>query len=568
PFFCGTYYPPVRRYNMPAFREVLTAVHQTWQSDRQGVRTSANKIRDYLQRSNQLPPSAQSINPDTLDNAAFALAQSYDWKFGGWGSAPKFPQPMAIEFLLRRANNGDQLARDIAVHALRAMAQGGMYDVIGGGFARYSTDNEWLIPHFEKMLYDNAQLALAYLHAYLVTGEADFRLVCERTLDFILRELTHPMGGFYSSLDADSEGEEGKFYVWTAEEIRQVLPEDADYQIFIRAYDVEPGGNFEGKIVLQRTATDEELAESFSISPSEMSQRLQKLHNRLRDARDRRIRPATDDKVLTAWNALALDVFSEAARYLQRGDYLEAARRNAAFILQQVYKDGLLLRSWRNGKAQHNAYLEDHASLILALISLYQSDPDPSWYSAAERLTQEMIDHFYDPQGGFYDTRDDQTQLVVRPKDVQDNATPSGNSLAASALIYMTAYTGESNWRARADVMLAAIQSQAARYPTAFANWLCAFDALLTGVSEVAIIGNPHAQPVRKLADVLWESYRPNLVAAISDLPLPEQVPPLLTGRKKQNDLPTAYVCRDFMCQRPVNTAKELRIQLEPPASS
>jgi hypothetical protein len=454
------------------------------------------------------------------------------------------------------------LARDVAAHNLSAMARGGMYDVIGGGFARYSTDNEWLVPHFEKMLYDNAQLALAYLHGYLVIGDEELRRTCQATLDFIVREMTHPAGGFYSSLDADSEGVEGKYYLWTPAQIQDALPDPADYEFFTSIYPINERGNFEGANILQRQLTYQQLADKFDLPIDVAIERLDRLHMRLLDARQPRIRPGTDDKILVAWNALALIAFAEAARYLQNNHYLAIARANAIFLLDQLNSGDRLLRSWRNGTPRHSAYLEDHAALILGLLALYQSDPDPAWFAAAEDLTHQMLDHYRDPQVGFFDTRDDVDPLITRPKDLQDNATPSGNALAASALLRMAAYTGNSQWALIIESMLSAIQPQAVRYPTAFAQWLCALDDQLSTIREVAILGDPQDPLTIALWQTIWAHYRPSLVAAASNLPVPDNTPPLLHQRSLLNSRPTAYVCQNFACLKPVNAPAELAQQL------
>jgi len=568
PFFGGTYYPPVRRYNMPSFSEVLAGVQRAWAEDQAQVVVSAQKVSQYIQQVNQTPTADSELHPDSLESAAQALVQAYDWKYGGWGSAPKFPQPMAIEFLLRQAVKGDSVARDVAAHNLSAMARGGMYDAIGGGFARYSTDNEWLVPHFEKMLYDNAQLALAYLHGYLVLGDEELRRTCQATLDFIVREMTHPAGGFYSSLDADSEGVEGKYYLWTPTQIQYALPDPADYEFFTSVYPVSERGNFEGSNILQRQLTNQQLAEKFAIPIDDAINRLDSLHQRLLDARQPRIRPGTDDKILVAWNALTLIAFAEAARYLQNPDYLAAAQANATFLLDQLYSADRLLRSWRAGTPRHSAYLEDHASLILGLLALYQSDPDPAWFAAAENLTHQMVEHFRDPQVGFYDTRDDNDPLITRPKDLQDNATPSGNALAASALLRMAAYTGNNQLARIVESMLSAIQPQAVRYPTAFAQWLCALDDQFSTIREVAILGDPQDPLTLALWHTIWAHYRPSLVAAASNLPVPGDAPPLLRQRGLINSRPTAYVCQNFACLRPVNLPAELAQQLAASPSS
>jgi uncharacterized protein YyaL (SSP411 family) len=563
PFFGGTYFPPVRRYNMPSFREVLLSVSQAWVSDRGQIENSVNQVTGHLKKVASFESGGAELNPGLLDKAVMALAQGYDWKKGGWGQAPKFPQPMVIEFLLRRAVRGDQLALDMAAHVLTAMAKGGMYDVIGGGFARYSTDNDWLVPHFEKMLYDNVQLSRVYLYGYLLTGEQGFRRVCEETLGMLAREFAQPQGGFYSSLDADSEGQEGKYYIWSDSEIREALDRPQDVELFIAAYQVTPQGNFEGSNVLQRQKSDAELSELFHLPIEQVQESLAQIHTRLLQVREARVRPATDDKVLVSWNALALLAFSEAARYLNRMDYLEIAVRSANFLLDNLREDERLLRSWRKGKALHNAYLEDYAALALGLLSLYQSDPNPRWYAAAVDFAGEINRHFRDPQAGFFDTRDDHGELLVRPRDIQDNATPSGNALGARLLLELAAYSGKGEWRDQAESALASIQSLASRYPTAFGFWLSAIDFALAPVSEVAVLGDLKDERMADLVGVLWEKYRPNLVAACSDLPIDEKAPPLLDGRALSNEIPTAYVCHLFVCRQPVNSPDQLREQLE-----
>jgi uncharacterized protein YyaL (SSP411 family) len=579
PFFGGTYFPPVRRYNMPAFREILLTIARLWREDRQQLTQSAQEIARRLMEMQTSIQDSQPLDPAFLDQAAFRLAQSYDWQHGGWGKAPKFPQPMAIEFLLGRAAQGDRMAMDIALHALDTMAKGGTYDVIGGGFARYSTDNQWLIPHFEKMLYDNAQLAQVYLHGYLLSGRQVYRRICCETLDFMRRELAvqhkPTSGGFYSSLDADSEGEEGKFYLWEIEEIRSILRSfqpnlpalknrSIDWaEFFIQAYDVQPNGNFEGKTVLQRKMDDTALAQNYSLEMDDIPELISQMHERLYKVRAQRVWPALDDKALTAWNSLALIAYAEAGRYLQRQDYTQIARATADFLLTELRVNRKLMRSWRNGNARHNAYLEDIAGLALGLIALYQSDPDVRWFEAAVQLVEEMNEHYSDPAGGFFDTRDDHEALLLRPKDMQDNATPSGNALAALALLQLSIYTGRSDWRARAETMLGAIQEVAARYPTAFAKWLCGLDFALQPIQEVAILGDLTQAGAQALIAVIWEKFRPFCLVAMSSYPPSEKAPMLLKDRPLLNEQATAYVCRNFICRQPVSAADELRKQLD-----
>lgn len=571
PFYGGTYFPPVRRFNMPSFREVLVSITRAWREDRQRLLEAGRTVVEHLEGA-ELPAgtSAQPLGTKTLEDAAFRLAQAYDWKFGGWGQAPKFPQPMAIEFLLRRAARGDSFALEVADHALRAMAKGGMYDLVGGGFARYSTDDLWLVPHFEKMLYDNAQLAQVYLYAFLLTGNPAFQRVCTRSLDFLVREMwaepeedgQHSGGGFYSSLDADSEGAEGKFYIWNLDEIRAVLQDPQDINFFVAAHGVTATGNFEGHTVLQRSLNDEGLADQFNLPVEEVPEKLESLYARLLEVRAQRVRPGTDDKVLVAWNGLALATFAEAARYLKRDDYLDIARQNADFLLSELHPGDRLLRSWRQGRAQHNAYLEDYGSLILGLLALYQTDPDLYWYNSALELAEEMLTNFRDPQGGFFDTRDDHGTLIVRPKDLQDNATPSGNALAAQALFLLSAFSGRGDWRTVAEQMLSRVQSSAVRYPTAFGKWLVSIDLAVEPFFEVAIVGDRENKQTRQLQAALWQNFRPNLVSATGSFPAPENAPALLRNRPLKDDLPTAYVCQGFTCRMPVNSPENLAVQL------
>jgi len=562
PFYAGTYFPPMRRYNMPSFKEILTNLAQAWREDRDEIHKVGERVAQHLE-SQAVPDKGEMPSKESLEMAMKSMLESYDWGYGGWGAAPKFPQPMSIEFMLRRALTDSPQREQILKacrHVLDAMSRGGMYDVVGGGFARYSVDNFWRTPHFEKMLYDDAQLASVYLHGYLVTGEIRYRKVCEETLDFILREMTHPDGGFYSSLDADSEGEEGGFYVWTQDGIQNVLGSDFDF--FKTAYGITPQGNWEAKTILQRALDDSTLAVRFKLDLETVRAKLSECHSKLLTARNTRIRPGTDDKVLVMWNALALSAFAEASRYLGRQDYLDAAIRNARFLLDNLYMGDRLRRSWREGQAKHNAYLEDYAGLILALLSLYQSDPNPEWYTAALKLADEIVAHFVDPSGGFFDTRDDHEKLLVRPKDIQDNATPSGNALAVTALLQLATYGDRMKLRSLAENMLAPVHNALLRYPTAFAQWLSAADFALGPTREVAIVGDPQHPETRELVCALWKTYRPRQVTAISAYPPGPGSPALLKDRPLVNNLPTAYVCQGFVCLRPVNSPDEMESQL------
>ena len=459
-----------------------------------------------------------------MDDAVAALRMSFDAVNGGFGSAPKFPPASALEFLLRRGET------EMTAHTLRAMASGGMYDQIGGGFARYSVDARWLVPHFEKMLYDNALLARAYLHGWQVTGEPLFRAVCEETLDWALREMRGDEGGFYSALDADSEGEEGKFYVWSLEE----LDDEA-----VAAFGATAEGNFEGRNILVRAG---------DASPE--------LKRRLYEVRSQRVWPGLDDKRLTSWNALMIAALAEAGAVLERGDYLDAARDCADFILRELRDDhGRLLRTWKNGEAKLNAYLEDHAFLLEALLTLYEATFEPRWFTEARALADTMIERFADEErGGFFETSSDHEQLVARRKDLEDHPIPAGNSSAAYGLLRLAALTGEYEYEKRAVGVLRLLHTVAARHAQAFGHLLQALDFHFADVKEVALVG-PDREPLER---TVRARFRPHIVMAGGE---PDGVP-LLEGREPVDGRAAAYVCERFACQRPVTEAEELEALL------
>ncbi len=560
PFYGGTYFPPVQRFNLPSFQDVLKKVNQLWQEDRSSLITSGEKITAHLNLINRPKIKSEESNLDILNLAMQKISQSYDWKFGGWGQAPKFPQPMIIDFLLRRAAKGDGLALEIATHALKAMSKGGMYDVVGGGFARYSTDNYWLVPHFEKMLYDNALLARVYLYAYLLTGDLDFKRICDETLSFIMREMTHPEGGFFSSIDADSEGEEGKYYLWTFDQLKDALHQSDDIDFIISAYGIK-GSNFNKHIILQRSLSDDQLGDKFGLPINSVRDRLMLLHSRLYEYREKRVRPGVDDKVLVAWNALAVFAFSEAGRYLRNKSYVDVATRNINFILSDLYIDNRLHRSWRNGKAQYNAYLIDYAALIEALLSFYQTNNDTDHFHAAMDLANHIRKHFKDPHFGFFDTSDLNDPLIIRPKRLQDTPIPSGNSVAAYYLLQLGSYLGDYHIHDEFDDMLANVQADLLSYPLFYGKWLCAIDLITGPLIEVAILYPPDQHPT-DLIKTLWSHYRPNLVAAVSPYPSSFTAPALLKNRSLLEGRPTAYVCRNQVCKLPVNTPQALSEQL------
>lgn len=565
PFYGGTYFPPEPRHNLPAFREVLRSIHAAWQQERDQVVHVSEQILANIQKSSQLELSQQTtIQPKILSEALNGLLSQYDWAYGGWGRAPKFPQPMMIELLLTHAADGNREALDAAWHALDAMCRGGMYDVIGGGFHRYSTDSGWLVPHFEKMLYDNAQLVQVYLHAALQTGNAYYRAVTEETLDFMLREMRHPLGGFFASIDADSEGGEGAFYTWSPAEITAVLSDPDELRLFTESYGMPAGGNFEGRLIFQRLQQPGKTAAGFGMDETVYLLQLKNVHTKLRLVRDARSRPETDTKIILAWNAMAINSLAEAGRFLDRSDYLRAAQQCARFILSAMAGPKTLFRSWRDGHTAIPAFLEDYAAFSLALLTLYQADGDGTWYQAAVRLTDEMLEKFQDSSGGFFDTSALAGDLVYRPKDLQDNATPSGNSLATRSLLLLAAFSGKELYQQTAETSLKAIQETLAQYPTAFGSWLQALDLVLNPYRQVAIVWDREAsaEKISTLTAVAEKTYRPRCVYARSPLPVAHNDPELLQNRPAMNNAPTAYVCQHFVCQLPVTDPEALRRQL------
>ncbi len=530
PFFAGTYFPPQESQGMPSWLAVLHSVEEAWRERADEIRATAGKVAERLSGAAWIEPSEDSLDAEMLDAAVKGLEAVEDLQNGGFGDAPKFPPASAIEFLLRRG------ASEPASRALSAMASGGIYDQIGGGFARYSVDARWIVPHFEKMLYDNALLARAYLHGWQVTGEAVFKSVCEETLDWALREMRGPEGGFYSALDADSEGEEGLFYVWTVAQVREVLGDDADAALDY--FGVHPGGNFEGKTILTRGAEE----------PPNLSD----LRRRLYDARAERVWPGLDDKRLTSWNALMISALAEAGAVFEREDYLEAARRCGAFVLDEL-RDGdqRLLRTWKDSEGRLNAYLEDHAFLLEALLTLYEATFEPRWFNAARETADAMIARFADPdRGGFFETSSDHEQLVTRRKDPEDHPIPSGNASAAYGLLRLAALTGESEYERHAVGVLRLLSELAQRHPHSFAHLLQALDFHLADVREVALAG----ESTRELERVVRGSFRPHLVLAGGE---PDGVP-LLEGREPIDGKAAAYVCERFTCKAPVTEPAEL----------
>jgi uncharacterized protein YyaL (SSP411 family) len=562
PFYGGTYYPPQDRYNIPGFPRVLMGVAEAYKERQDEIRETGTSLITELRRLSETAGSDHPIESELLDAAYSGMIRNYDSVNGGFGGAPKFPPAMALEFLLRTyARTGNHDALQMIGHTCMKMADGGIYDQLGGGFHRYSTDSRWLVPHFEKMLYDNALLSRLYLHYFQVSDEPFARETVEGILDYVLREMTHPLGGFYSTQDADSEGHEGKFFVWDIREIRDVLGETAASR-FCDYYNITESGNFEGKNIANVTRTLEDVAVAHRISVGELRVSLDQSKRILFELREKRVKPDRDEKILTAWNGLMMASFAEAGIVLNRPHYTEAARRNAEFVLANLRHDGMLLRTWKDGQAKFNAYLEDYAFFTEGLLTLFETTGEARWLHETLALTDRMIDEFWDNEGGgFFFTGKSHENLIVRSKDYFDNATPSGNSVAALVLLRLATLTGRENYRNLASAVLREVGDQTRRYPSGFGYALSAADFLLSTPKEVAIVGKDPADIQPLLAEA-WRRYLPNKVVAVGFLQAPE-VTPLLANRPLLNGLATAYVCEHYTCQNPVTDVASLATVLQ-----
>lgn len=572
PFYAGTYFPPDNRHSgMPSFRQVLTILAQTYQEKPEDIAQNAQQIKEVLQQStSHFQASERLLTIDLLESALQILLNQFDNRNGGLGHAPKFPQPMALEFVLRSyRRTGNTMARQLLELTLEKMALGGMYDQLGGGFCRYSTDAIWLVPHFEKMLYDNSQLSLLYLYAYQAFGDEFYKHVAVETLEYVRREMLSPEGGFYSTQDADSEGEEGKFFVWSKAEIEQVLGSD-DARLFSLYYGVTEQGNFEGKNILYVTGTLEEVAQQAGVNQEELAAALGRSKAKLFERREQRLSPGTDDKILTAWNGQMLKSFAYASRILGEPVYRDIAVRNAQFLLSKLRReDGRLYRTYKAGHtAKLNGYLEDYANLIDGLLALYEATFEMRWLDEALGLALVMVEKFWDEAtSSFYDTASDHEQLVVRPRSLFDNATPSGNAVAAEVLLRLELLSGDSGerFRSKAGALLQAVAPAAAQMPSGFGRMLSTLDFYLGSPKEVVIVGEEGSADTDVLLDEVYRHYLPNRVVMLRPLSLNESDVerwPLLINRTLLADKATAYVCQDYACQRPVDSLEGLSKQL------
>src|SRR6266566_8674249 len=567
PFYGGTYFPNEPRHGMPSFRHVLAGVRRAWREERTEVEASGTRLVEALV-GQRTAAEGGSFDRSVLEQAVASLEATFDARRGGWGGAPRFPQPMTIEFLLRRSAGrdgrpgGDGRALSMARRTLDAMADGGVHDQLGGGFHRYATDAEWLVPHFEQMLYDNAQLARVYVHAWQLTRDDCYREVAEGTLDYMSRELLTSDDAFAASQDADTQGKEGATFVWTASEVRDALGDTA--ALFSTAYGVTAAGNWEGTTILSRLRQDPQLSIEFGIPEHEVRSRLSDARAVLLRRRNERAQPARDDKALAAWNGLAIAAFADASVLPGGERYRELALRAAGAIMAGLQSpDGRLGRSWKDGRSTGEGVLEDYADLADGLLALYEATFDERWFVTARRLADAILERFVDPDGGFFDTADDHETLITRPKHVQDNAVPAGGSMAAAVLLKLAALTGESRYRAAAERAIATVLPYLARYPTGFANWLSASHLAVEGIDELAIVGAPGDPATDALIAVAATGFRPALVVALAAAPEPGSTAvPLLGGRALIDGRPTAYLCRDFACRLPVTDPAALLAQL------
>ena len=559
PFYGGTYFPPRDRGPMPGFPRVLEAVGRYYRERPGDVDVTTARLLEQIERYQFAGRGVEPLTADMLHRAYSGVRAEFDHVNGGTGSQPKFPQPMVYEFLLRhhvRTGSADSL--EMVDLTLDKMARGGIYDQLGGGFHRYSTDAHWLVPHFEKMLYDNALLAKLYLHAFQVTRKPLYRTVVEQTLQYVIREMTDCEGGFYSAQDADSEGIEGKFFVWRPEEVQAVLGE-SDGALFNLHYGVTKQGNFEGSCILFVADGTSAALEKSGLDQQQFEVFLEECRQKLLDHRERRVKPERDDKVLTAWNGLMLKAFAEAASILEEPVYASVATKNADFLLTRMLEGGRLRRSFKDGEARLNAYLEDYAFLIDGLLALHEVTFESRWLEAAVELGRTMIDLFWDEDSDrMYDTSRDHEKLIVRPRDVSDNAVPSGGSMAADVLIRLAIITGDREMERTGASALRSVRELLLRAPLGAGQWLCALDLYLSEPREIAIVGRRGEPAADALAAEVFRHYLPNRVMIGAVDPAVAAASPLLESRDAIDGRPTAYVCRNYVCQLPVTEPQAL----------
>ncbi|HEX9127729.1 MAG TPA: thioredoxin domain-containing protein, partial [Gemmatimonadaceae bacterium] len=567
PFYGGTYFPPDDRHGLPSFRKILRSVSDAYADRREGVTQSAEQLRQIYEGNLTQTRSSDKLTREMLEGVSRSLEQRYDAKNGGFGTAPKFPATMVLDFLLRHwKRTGTSEALEIVANSFRKMARGGIYDQIGGGFARYSVDASWLVPHFEKMLYDNALLTRLGAHLWQATKDEEIRRVTIDMVEWVDREMTSPEGGFYSSLDADSEGHEGKFYVWSEDELDSLL--GADSPAFKTYYGVTRGGNFEGKNILFVPEDHAAAATRAGMDEETLDAILARARRILYDARARRVWPARDEKILASWNGLMLRGVATAARILDQSDFAKLAVRNADFLAREMVRKGRVMRSHKEGVTRISGFLEDHAAVALGFLAVYELTFDERWVDRSREIADAMIEWFWDEGvGAFFDTARDAERLITRPRDVTDNATPSGTSLAIELLLYLGDLRQDSEYRRRAVFSLKALAEPMLRFPTAFGHLLGCADMEVYGAIEVALVGETSDPQFKALERTLAERYVPSLVLT-GGAPRSRSSIKLLAHRPLLDGKPTAYVCRSYTCDRPVTDPDSLSDQLESAAKA
>jgi len=559
PFYGGTYFPPQDRHGLPAFRHVLLAIAQAYRDKPDDVQKTVGQLMDGLQHGERATPSSEPVDAGLVTAAASGLSRAYDEQNGGLGQAPKFPNEAVCDLFLRVSRgSGQQRYRDMALHTLRQMARGGIYDQLGGGFHRYSVDEHWLVPHFEKMLYDNAQLVPLYLSAHQITGDTFFARIARETLDYVVREMRSGNGGFYSTQDADSEGEEGKFFVWNLAEVQRLLGADAA-ELTCRYWDITDVGNFEGHNILHVTLDVEQLAKLFRRDVAQVAPLLEDSRARLFAVREQRVKPARDEKMLTAWNALMISAFAKAAEVLDEPRYRQVAIDAVAFVESQLQRGNRLLSTCKDGVAKLNGYLDDYAFLIAALLDVFELTQARRYLERAVALADAMLAHFWDASSaGFYFTSDDHETLIVRSKPAFDGSIPSGNSVAVHALLRLHHHTARAEYLERAEQTLQLYAGAMRAQPFGFANMLCAVDFYTQQPQEIVIVGKPDAPDTADLLHHVRQTYLPNRTLNIVDPAPAAQLPSLLQGKGQIDGKATAYVCHRRTCSAPVTTWSEL----------
>ncbi|MBI3457660.1 MAG: thioredoxin domain-containing protein [Candidatus Rokubacteria bacterium] len=565
PFYGGTYFPPQDRHGLPGFPRVLQAVGEFYR-ERQGQSEEIGRqLLERLRQGERVRAGADLLTREILDAASQALRVEFDARHGGLGQAPKFPQPTTWDFLLRYwRRTGVPEALDMVRLTLSRMARGGIYDQLGGGFHRYAVDQVWLVPHFEKMLYDQSQLALLYLQAWQATGEPDYRRITVETLDYVIREMTDPEGGFYSTQDADSEGEEGKFFLWSEAELREVLDPD-EARVAALYWGLADGPNFEGRNLLHVARDPDEVAGGLGLSRGAMEEALGRARRKLFEAREPRVKPGRDEKVLAGWNGMMLRAFAEASRVLERPDYRTVAERNAGFLLRALRSEGRLLRSWKDGQAKLLGYLEDYAMVADGLLALYEAVFERRWLTAGRELTDEMIRLFWDRQAeAFFDTGTDHEALIVRPRNLFDSAVPCGTSVAADVCLRLAVLTGESAYERIGVAALRPVAPLMSRHPAGFGRFLSALDFHLGPTVEVALVWPAASAEAARAALVreVFSRYLPTRIVAGAAEGDADGLP-LLEGKMVRSGRPTAYVCERYACQAPTTEPAELGRQLD-----